>query len=193
MSKQTDDAITPHVDMALVDVKAPAAQRASLRAHAAKLPVVALNARDLADLEMLASGAFSPLTGFMGEADYTRSRDDMRLAAGVPWSIPLTLGVPEDKTRELRSGQEVALASEDGTRLGVLALEEVYQVDRPREALAVFGTGDEAHPGVKNVLAMPPWCLAGPVTLFEEIPGRTFLDYRLQPREDPARLLETRA
>jgi sulfate adenylyltransferase len=190
MSKQTDDAITPHGGRGLVDLKAPAAQRASLRAHAAKLPVVALNARDLADLEMLASGAFSPLTGFMGAADYARSRDDMRLAAGVPWSIPITLGVAEDKARELRSGQEVALASEDGTRLGVLALEEVYQVDRPREALAVFGTGDEAHPGVKNVLAMPPWCLAGPVTLFEEIPGRTFLDYRLEPRETRARFLE---
>ncbi len=174
MSKLTDDAITPHGGRGLVDLKAPAAQRPSLRAHAAKLPVVALNARDLADLEMLASGAFSPLTGFMGEADYTRSRDDMRLAAGVPWSIPITLGVAEDKARELRSGQEVALASEDGTRLGVLALEEVYQVDRARE----------------NVLAMPPWCLAGPVTLFEEIPGRTFLDYRLEPRETRARFRE---
>jgi sulfate adenylyltransferase len=165
MSQRTDDAITPHGGRGLVDLKAPAVERASLRAHAAKLPVVALNARDLADLEMLASGAFSPLTGFMGEADYVRSRDDMRLAAGVPWSIPITLGVGEDRARELRSGQEIALASEDGTRLGVLALEEVYQVDRAREALAVFGTGDEAHPGVRNVLAMLPWCLAGPVTL----------------------------
>src|SRR5258707_5615964 len=168
-----EDPITAHGGGELVDLKAPASEQAALRSQAATLPIVTLNARDIADLEMLASGAFSPLTGFMDEADYTRSRDDMRLAAGVPWSIPITLGVAEDKARELRSGQEVALASEDGTRLGVLALEEVYQVDRAREALAVFGTGDEAHPGVKNVLAMPPWCLAGPVTLFEEIPGRT--------------------
>src|SRR6266849_10377208 len=134
MSKLTDDAITPHGGRGLVDLKAPAAQRPSLRAHAAKLPVVALNARDLADLEMLASGAFSPLTGFMGEADYIRSRDEMRLASGVPWSIPITLGVDDPVAKSLKSGQEIALASEDGKRLATLKLAEIYKVDRQKEA-----------------------------------------------------------
>ncbi len=95
-----DDAITAHGGGELVDLQAPAAERAALRTHAASLPVVTLGARDLSDLEMLASGAFSPLTGFMGEADYTRSRDEMRLASGAPWSIPITLGVEEaDRAR----------------------------------------------------------------------------------------------
>ena len=67
----------------------------SLKSHAEKLPSVKLGARETADLEMLASGAFTPLTGFMGEADYKSSRDKMRLASGAPWSIPITLGVDE--------------------------------------------------------------------------------------------------
>ena len=88
----TKDAITAHGGGDLVDLSAPEAERASLRKYIEKLPAVKLGARDLADLEMLASGAFSPLTGFMGEADYVRSRDEMRLASGTPWSIPITLG-----------------------------------------------------------------------------------------------------
>ena len=112
-----------------------------------------LSARDLADLEMLASGAFSPLTGFMGEADYVRSRHAMRLASGVPWSIPITLGVSEAEARALKPGEEIALVGSDGGRLATMKLAEIYSVDRAREAEAVFGTADPAHPGAANVLA----------------------------------------
>src|SRR6202795_1745412 len=104
-----EGAISAHGGGELVDLKAPAGERAALAARAAKLPVVTLNARDLADLEMLATGAFSPLTGFMGEADYTRSRDEMRLASGVPWSIPITLGVDETIAKSFKTGSEIAL------------------------------------------------------------------------------------
>jgi sulfate adenylyltransferase len=140
----------------------------------------------LADLEMLATGAFSPLTGYMAEADYLRSRDEMRLASGVPWPIPITLGIEEAAGRELSRGQDIALTSEDGNRVGLLKLAEIYQVDRKREAEAVFGTGDEAHPGAKNVLAMGPWCLGGRVMLLEDIPGRTFLQYPREPKHTRA-------
>src|SRR5208283_5937072 len=112
-----DDAISAHGDGELVDLKAPAPERAALAAHAAKLAAVTLNARDLADLEMLASGAFSPLAGFMGEADYIRSRDEMRLASGVPWSIPITLGVDEKTAKSLKAGQDVALVTDQGARI----------------------------------------------------------------------------
>ncbi|MGO9449754.1 MAG: sulfate adenylyltransferase [Candidatus Binataceae bacterium] len=185
-----DDAITAHGGGELVDAKAPAGERARLKAHAASLPAVKLSARDLADLEMIASGAFSPLTGFMGEADYVRSRDELRLASGIPWSIPITLGVDEATARSLKTGSEVALALESGERLAVLKLAEIYQVDRAREAQAVFGTAEDAHPGAKNVTSTPPFCLGGNVTLFEEIPGRTFLEYRLEPRETRAAFRE---
>jgi len=190
MSGATLDAITAHGGGELADLRAPEAERAGLRKYLEKLPAVALNARDLADLEMLATGAFSPLTGFMGEADYIGSRDKMRLASGLPWPIPITLGAAEADASSLGAGQDVALAAEDGSRLALLKLAEVYRVDRKREAEAVFGTGDEAHPGVKNVVATPPWCLAGQVTLVEEIPGRTFLEYPREPRQTRARFRE---
>jgi sulfate adenylyltransferase len=186
MSAVNGDPIAPHGGDELVELKVPEQDRSRLRAYAEKLTPVTLNARDLADLEMLATGAFSPLTGYMIEADYLRSRDDMRLASGVPWSIPITLGVEEAAARGLGRGQDVALASEDGNCIALLKLAEIYQVDRTREAEAVFGTGDEAHPGVKNVLAMPPWCLAGQVTVFEDIPGRSFLQYPREPRQTRA-------
>src|SRR5579884_1055121 len=116
MSAVANDPISAHGGGELVDLKAPESERASLRVHAERLPSITLNARDLADLEMLASGAFSPLVGFMGEADYKRSRDEMRLASGVPWSIPITLGVDDANARGLSAGQDVALAAEDGAR-----------------------------------------------------------------------------
>jgi sulfate adenylyltransferase len=190
MTVMNCDAIAPHGDRDLVDLRVPEGERHRLRSYAEKLPPVLLNTRDLADLEMLATGAFSPLTGFMGEADYTRSRDEMRLTSGVPWSIPITLGVDEPAARSLSAGEDIALASDDGNRLAILKVAEVYRVDRRREAEAVFGTVDEAHPGVKNVLAMPPWCVAGRVILFEDIPGRTFLQYSREPRQTRTKFRE---
>lgn len=185
-----DDAITAHGGGELSDLKAPQSERAALKAHAASLPSVALGARDLSDLEMLASGAFSPLTGFMGEADYTRSRDEMRLANGVPWSIPITLAVNEPAAQSLKPGIDVALRTEAGQPLAILKLAEIYKVDRAREAEAVFGTAEDKHPGAKNVTSMPPYCLAGRVILFEEVPGRSFLEYRLEPRQTRAAFRE---
>lgn len=186
MSNGPGEAISAHGGGALVDLKAPAPERAALARRAEGLTTIALGARELADLEMLASGAFSPLRGFMGESDYVRSRDEMRLAAGAPWSIPITLGVGEAEARALKPGDEVALADAAGARLAIMKLAEIFRVDRAREAQAVFGTADLAHPGAANVLATPPWCLGGEVTLLAEIPSRNFLEYRLEPRQTRA-------
>jgi sulfate adenylyltransferase len=190
MSSVASDAITAHGGGDLNSLEAPVSERSSLSAHAAKLPTIKLNPRELSDLEMLASGAFTPLTGFMGEADYTQSRDDMRLASGVPWSIPITLGVEEAIARSIKSGADVVLANDDGTRLAIMKVAEIYRVDRVREAEAVFGTAEDAHPGAKNVTSSPVWCLGGRVLLFEEIPGRTFMEYRLEPRQTRAAFRE---
>ena len=186
----TADAITAHGNGNLVDLRAPEAERAGLRRYLETLPSAKLNARDLADLEMLASGAFSPLTGFMTEDDYLRSRDAMRLASGIPWSIPITLGLEEGEARALSSGQDIALVADGGARIAILKVGQVFRVDRKREAEAVFGTADEAHPGAKNVLTTPEWCVGGQVTLVEDVPGRTFLEYPREPRETRARFRE---
>jgi sulfate adenylyltransferase len=190
MSSVANDAITGHGGGELTDLKAPASERAALKSHAEKLPSVKLGARETADLEMLASGAFTPLTGFMGEADYKSSRDKMRLASGAPWSIPITLGVDEPTARSFKVGSDIALAHEGGARIAVMKVAEIYQVDREAEAKAVFGTSEDAHPGAKNVTSTPPYSIGGPVTLFEEIPGRTFMEYRLEPRATRAAFRE---
>jgi sulfate adenylyltransferase len=190
MSAPASGEIAPHGGGELVDLRAPEKERPRLREYAEKLLTVRLNARDLADLEMLASGAFSPLSGFMGKVDYERSRDEMRLSSGAPWPIPITLGVDESAARSLQGAKHVTLAAGNGTRLAILELSQVYRVDREREAETVFGTAEQAHPGARNVLSMPQWCLAGRVTLFEEIPGRAFLQYPREPRETRARFRE---
>ncbi len=190
MSSVANDAITAHGGGELNDLKAPASERAALKSHAEKLASVKLGARETADLEMLASGAFTPLTGFMGEADYKSSRNNMRLASGAPWSIPITLGVDEATARSLKPGSDIALTNENGVRLAVMKLAEIYKVDRETEAKAVFGTSEDAHPGAKNVTSTPPYCLGGRVTLFEEVPGRAFMEYRLEPRETRAAFRE---
>jgi len=190
MSVGAGDPITAHGGGALADLKVPAAERSAVVRHVEGLKTVRLSARDLADLEMLASGAFSPLEGFMGEADYVRSRDAMRLGSGVPWSIPITLGVDEATAKSLKMGTEIALATDDGKRLAILKLAEIYKVDRKNEAQNVFGTAEDAHPGARNVTSMPPYCLAGQVTLLEDIPGRTFLEFPREPRQTRAAFRE---
>ena len=141
---------------------------------------VRLTPRELADLDMLASGALSPLTGFMRQADYERVLEEMRLESGLPWALPVCLAVDDAP-----SGDRVALTDESGRALAVLEVEEVYRYDREREAEQCFGTTDESHPGVARLYAQRDLYLAGPVTVFE----------RLEPpfaalHKDPA---ETRA
>ena len=125
------------------------------------LEVVRLTPRELADLDMLASGALSPLAGFMGREDYGRVVDEMRLASGLPWALPVCLAVAEAP-----KGDRVALADESGEPLAVLDVEEVYSYDKEREAERCFRTTEAAHPGVARLYAQADSYLAGPVTVF---------------------------
>ena len=126
------------------------------------LEVVILTAREVSDLDMLASGALSPLEGFMGRADYESVVDSLHLVSGLPWALPVCLAVDEAP-----SGDRVALADESGRKLAVLEVAEVYEYDRDREAENCFRTSDEAHPGVARLYAQKPRYLAGRVTVFE--------------------------
>jgi sulfate adenylyltransferase len=128
------------------------------------LEAVRLTSRELSDLDMLASGALSPLIGFMGSDDYERVVDDMRLASGLPWALPVCLAV-----ENAPSGDRVALANEAGKALAVLDVEEVFDYDKQREAQQCFRTTDEAHPGVARIYNQPDHYVAGPVTVFERL------------------------
>jgi sulfate adenylyltransferase len=136
-----------------------------LHERARTLPRVVLDARALADAELIATGALSPLCGFMGKDDYFSVIDGMRLTNRVLFSIPITLTVPKSMT--LREGAEVALSGEDGTLYGTLDVEEIYDVDRKREAREVYRTTDPGHPGVAHLLAGEDVrALGGPIRLF---------------------------
>jgi sulfate adenylyltransferase len=129
------------------------------------LEALPLTARELSDLDMLASGALSPLAGFMGSADYERVVEEMRLASGLPWALPVCLAA--DHAPE---GERVALTDESGQLLAVMDVEEVFQYDKDREAERCFLTRDAEHPGVARVYAQPDYYVAGPVTVFERQP-----------------------
>jgi sulfate adenylyltransferase len=127
-----------------------------------QLEQIPLTSRELSDLDMLASGALSPLEGFMGRQDYERVVEEMRLENGLPWALPVCLAVDSAP-----KGDEVALTDEGGRPLAVLEVDEVYEYDKEREAERCFRTTEDAHPGVARLYAQKPQYLAGRVTVFE--------------------------
>jgi sulfate adenylyltransferase len=148
------------------------------------LEVVTLAPREVSDLDMLASGALSPLEGFLGREDYESVVDSMRLASGLPWALPVCLAVDEAP-----SDDRVALADEGGRNLAVLDVAEVYDYDKAREAENCFRTTDDAHPGVARLYAQKPKYLAGRVTVFER-PEPSFPELALDPMETRAAFAE---
>ena len=139
--------ITPHGGT-LVSRIVPKDERSAFRDYAASLPVFDLNARATSDLLLIAIGAMSPLEGFMRRDQYESVLDRMRLPSGLPWSLPVTFGVPAASLRGQRAPFVAALRSE-GSIVGVMLVEETYTPDKTREARAALGTDDEKHPGVQ--------------------------------------------
>ena len=147
------------------------------------LPSVTLTAREVADIECLAVGAFSPLQGFLGKADYQSVVADMRLASGLIWSLPVTLAATAEEVLHLKGADHVVLRDPQGEPLAILHLDEIYAYDREEEAESVFRTSEAAHPGVAGLLAQGEWLLGGSVTVLRLPRGRPFVSYRLTPHE----------
>ena len=150
---------------------------------AAQLPRVRLNARQIADVEMIAVGAFSPLEGFMGSRDYESVLREERLANGLVWTIPVTLGVTEETKQAVGSAEAVALTDAESRVVAVLDVEEIFRYDREREAQSVLRTTEKSHPGVRYLETAGEYCLAGPIHLLERRQDRTYENYRLDPIE----------
>ena len=169
------------------------ADAASLTKAAASMPSIDLSTKQSCDLEMIGSGAFSPLTGFMGEADFKSVCDTMTLASGDVWPIPILLAV--DKAKAPNVGDKVALyakAPSTGERVlqGVMTVEEVFAHDKAKEIPAVFRTDDDAHPGAKQVKDEGDVCVAGPVEVIQPCVDpngpEAFLDHRKTPAQTRA-------
>jgi len=173
--------INPHGGK-LVNREIQGREREELIRIASTLPKVQLNNRQISDLLMIAIGGYSPLDGFLSEADYTSVRDQMKLANGVVWTIPITLAVRKDEADALSVPAEVALYDDDHL-LGVLSVTERFTYDKEREAQAVYGTKDRAHPGVAALFAQGDWLLAGPVRLLNRPRNPPFQHYHLHPSE----------
>jgi sulfate adenylyltransferase len=180
---------TPHGG-ALIDRTLTGQQREQALERAASLPQLALNPVALSDLELIGNGAFSPLTGFMGEADYRGVVDEMHLANGAVWSIPITLAVGRETADGLSMGSEVALADDSGRIVGILELAEKYTYDREVEAERVFRTTDEAHPAVARIYAAGEVYLAGDVWVLNGPADPPFAAYRRTPAETRALFAE---
>jgi sulfate adenylyltransferase len=175
----TDGLIAPHGGELILNL-ANEAEQAELRTLASTLPQITIGARQLADLEMLANGAYSPLRGFMTRADYLGVVNDMHLSNGLPWSIPITLAVTNEQAASIREGQQVALVNEAGALQAVLTVEEKYAYDKQHEARNVYRTEEDAHPGVKVVYQQGDVLLGGPVRVVELQPQQ-FAAYRYTP------------
>ncbi len=161
-------------------------ERESAIERAGSLPAITIGSVAASDLELIGNGAFSPLTGFIGEADYRSVVDTMRLANGVPWSIPVTLAVGRDEADALQIGSEVALRDEGGRLLGILELAEKYTYDAQHEAEQVFRTTEDAHPGVARIYAAGEVYLGGDVTVLDGPADPPFATYRRTPAETRA-------
>jgi len=176
------DSIAPHGGQ-LVNRIATPDQKQVFLSKADFLPRVQLDDRAVSDLQMIAIGGFSPLSGFMNQEDYNRVVTEMRLANGTVWSIPVTLSVSEEVAAPLQEGGLIRLDNRAGQYIGVLELTEKYHYDKIREAIHVYRTNDSNHPGVKVLYNQGSVNLAGDVWLLEREPHPLFPKYQVDPVE----------
>jgi sulfate adenylyltransferase len=158
-------------------------QREEWLEKARQIPSLNLNSRQLSDVELIAIGAFSPLTGFMGRKDYENVVDNQRLENGLPWTIPVTLAVSEENAERVGTSSEIALTDDHAQVVAILHLEELYSYDREHEAQLVLQTTSDAHPGVGYLKSVGNQCLAGPISLLRRPDRGEFTNYLLDPKE----------
>ncbi len=175
--------IPPHGG-ALKDLYAPADRVAEAKRAAIDQPSWTLTHRQLCDVKLLLNGGFSPLEGFLGEADYERVLADMRLADGSLWPIPVTLDVSEQVADQIAPGGTLALRDSEGWLIASLTVGSAWMPDRRREAERVFGSLDEAHPGVDYLLNQSqPVYLGGRLTGLQRPIDYDFRHHRHDPAE----------
>ena len=132
------------------------------------------------DLDLIGVGAYSPLIGFLTEADYYSVVKTMRLTTGEPWTIPIALPTTEDNAKNIAIGSVVNLVRNDVV-YGVLTVSDIFTPDKEQEAALVYQTTDREHPGVKKLFERPSVYLGGPITLIERRPLNEFSDYLFDP------------
>ncbi|TDF91484.1 sulfate adenylyltransferase [Paenibacillus piri] len=177
------ETIQPHGGT-LINRIADGAERERLLQLAEGLFQLQINSWTISDLDLIGVGAFSPLTGFMIEDDYHSVVERMRLADGTVWSIPITLPIDEAIAETLKYGEQVALVGEqDGVVYGILDVQSIYKVDQKNEAVKVFKTDDEAHPGVQKLLSRSNILLGGPIQVLNRPKPDKFEQFYFDPSD----------
>jgi len=174
-----DTFLIPPYGGRLINLVVSAEEREELLAEASHLPSIQISMRSLCDLELLATGGFSPLTGFMGRADYERVLEEMRLADGTLWPIPVTLPVEQSHF----GSDRIVLRDVHNNPLAIMEVSEIYRWDAEREALAVAGTTDPRHPLVAEVARWGKFYAAGRLRVFNLPRYYDFTDLRRTPAE----------
>ena len=186
---QTKDTIAPHGGTLINRIATPE-QKAEFLAQADSLPRVQLDQRATSDLVMIAIGGFSPINGFMARQDYQGVVNEMHMANGAAWSIPVTLSVTEEVAAPLKEGSLIRLDDPNGNFVGILELTEKYTYDKKHEAKNVYRTEEDKHPGVKVVYEQGNVNLAGPVWLLERSAHPLFPNYQIDPAASRASFRE---
>jgi sulfate adenylyltransferase len=176
-----DGLIAPHGGALVINMTSEQ-ECAEWQERAKSLPQLVVGSRQLADLEMLAIGAYSPLAGFMEKADYLSVVNDMHLSNGLPWSIPISLPVSPEQAATLKEGAQVALVNAQGSLQAVMTVNEKFQYDKQYEASRVYRTLEEAHPGVKALYRQGDVLLGGPVRVLA-LQEQAFARYRYTPSQ----------
>ena len=170
----------------LVNLLAKSEDIEGIKAYANSLPSLALSDRSVCDLELLATGAFSPLDRFMGQSDYQRVCGEMRLVDGQVFPIPVTL--PVDPTPEIRLDEDIALLDPRNELLAVMTIEEIFEWDLDGEALEVFGTRDLRHPLVAEMHRWGKLNISGRLQVLQLPRRHDFREHRLTPAQTRLRL-----
>ena len=147
------------------------------------LAVITLSRRSQSDLEMIATGACSPLMGFMSQQDYSSVVEEMRLANGSVWSIPITLPISAEQVSNLKGVEEATLSTESDGVIGKIQISDIYKPDKGREAEKVYLTTDDKHPGVAALLSSGDYYVAGDIEVYQLPEHYHFGVYRMSPRQ----------
>lgn len=175
--------IEPHGGT-LVNRVATGEEREQMLKQAGQFQQIQVNKWTISDLDLIGVGAFSPLTGFLNEADYRSVVDNIRLADGTVWSIPITLAVEDAAAAALSIGEQVALVGEDDQVIyGTIRIESIYQVDQKVEAVKVYKTDDLEHPGVQKLLSRPSTYVGGSITVLNRPKPEKFEDFYFDPAQ----------
>ncbi len=179
---QINTLIQPHGGQ-LIDCYLQGQDRENALNTASKLPHLMLSTRNIADLECIATGVYSPLDGFVDETEYYSIVKDMRLNNGLAWSIPVTLQVSEAFANQYPLDSEIALVHPNGEILAVMTVTSKFKPDQAKTAKMVYRTTDDAHPGVQAMVKEGEVYLGGPVKMVNPIPQTDFLNHRLTPED----------